>query len=287
MSIWGKPALTGLFDFSGSGPIVSFPYGDGSPLKSLVAHIEPVQSGSGDPSPDNVRPISGWTGCDVWRTGKNLFDASVLTEMSSWQFIDLPLVAGTYTFSCTIPEASQLRFYFRKSDGTSGSATRVYSGHPVKVTLVDGETAVVQYRRASGDDVFSNYLYQLELGTTPTAYEPYSGDTYAITFPTEAGTVYGGTLDVTNGVLTVDRANIASYNGETLPGEWISDRDVYAPGITPTIGAQVVYTLAAPITYQLTPQQINTLIGENNIWADTGDVDVEYSRKTLGFLSSV
>lgn len=101
-------------------------------------------------------------------------------------------------------------------------------------------------------------------------------NTRTIDWQAIAGTVYGGTLDVTNGVLTADWANIPSYNGETLPGRWISDRDVYAPGTTPTIGAQVVYELATPVTYQLTPQEIQTLKGANNIWADTGDVTVEY-----------
>ena len=121
---------------------------------------------------------------------------------------------------------------------------------------------------------------QIELGSTATAYEPYQGSTYDITFPTEAGTVYGGSLNVTTGVLTVDRAQIASYNGETLPGEWISDRDVYAQGTTPTTGAQVVYELAPPVTYQLTPQEIRTLLGTNNIWADTGDTAVGYKADT-------
>ena len=56
-----------------SGSIASFPDGaDDIPLKSCIVHVEPVQAGSGDPSPENVRPISGWTGCEVQRTGKNL-----------------------------------------------------------------------------------------------------------------------------------------------------------------------------------------------------------------------
>ena len=41
---------------------------------------------------------------------------------------------------------------------------------------------------------------------------------------------------------------------------------------------EVVYELATPITIQLTPTQVNSLLGVNNIWADTGDVDVEYQK---------
>ena len=34
--------------------------------------------------------------------------------------------------------------------------------------------------------------------------------------------------------------------------------------------------IATPQTYQLTPEEVKALCGQNNIWADTGDVDVEY-----------
>lgn len=42
---------------------------------------------------------------------------------------------------------------------------------------------------------------------------------------------------------------------------------------------QVVYPLATPQTYQLTPTQVNSLLGTNNVWADTGDVnEAVYTR---------
>ena len=37
----------------------------------------------------------------------------------------------------------------------------------------------------------------------------------------------------------------------------------------------IVYPLKTPVVYQLTPQQITTLPGENNVWADTGDTTAE------------
>ena len=58
-----------------SGDVASFADGaDNRQIRKIVAMIEPVQSGTGDPSPDNVRPISGWTGANITRTGKNLLD---------------------------------------------------------------------------------------------------------------------------------------------------------------------------------------------------------------------
>ena len=34
-------------------------------FSDFKVNIEAVQSGTGDPSPTNVRPITGWTGCNV------------------------------------------------------------------------------------------------------------------------------------------------------------------------------------------------------------------------------
>jgi hypothetical protein len=93
---------------------------------------------------------------------------------------------------------------------------------------------------------------------------------------TSAGTVYGGTLDVTTGVLVVTHGFIASYAGESLPGAWISDRDVYAAGTAPTMGAQVCYALATPTTYYLTPTEITTLLGNNTVWSDAGSITLTY-----------
>jgi len=160
------------------------------------------------------------------------------------------------------------------------------------------------YNDKTGDNPVAGTVYikdfMFETGGTASDFTPYSnicpitghtevnvyvspttdsqdGTTCPITFPTEAGTVFGGYVDVTRGTLVVDRANIASYSGQTLPGEWISDRDVYTPGGTPTTGAQVVYKLAEPVVYNITPQQITTLLGTNNIWDDAnGETKVEY-----------
>lgn len=47
-------------------PVASFDDGTDAPVVELIIGIEPVQSGSGDPAPDNERPISGWTGVNIW-----------------------------------------------------------------------------------------------------------------------------------------------------------------------------------------------------------------------------
>lgn len=41
-------------------------------------------------------------------------------------------------------------------------------------------------------------------------------------------------------------------------------------------GQTIVYPIATPQTYQLTPVQINTLLGNNTVYADCGDSDLKY-----------
>ena len=44
-------------------------------------------------------------------------------------------------------------------------------------------------------------------------------------------------------------------------------------------GVQLVYELATPLTIQLTPTAVKSLLGSNNVWADTGDIkDCVYRR---------
>lgn len=44
----------------------------------------------------------------------------------------------------------------------------------------------------------------------------------------------------------------------------------------------VVYTLATPVSYSLTTGQVLSLLGQNNVWADTGDIQsLSYVRNTV------
>ena len=89
-------------------------------------------------------------------------------------------------------------------------------------------------------------------------------------------TCYGGIVDAVRGILIKTWEYIASYNGETLPGRWISDRDEYVAGTTPTTGAEVAYELASPVTVSITPTQVRSLLGSNYLSCNSGDLDVVY-----------
>jgi hypothetical protein len=46
-------------------------------------------------------------------------------------------------------------------------------------------------------------------------------------------------------------------------------------------GVQLVYELATQVTYQLTLTEVKTILGQNNIFADCGDIDLKY-LETIG-----
>lgn len=108
-----------------------------------------------------------------------------------------------------------------------------------------------------------------EIAVCDDIQSPTQTETTTLDFPT---TIYGAEWDVVSGELKATDGYIASYNGESLPSTWISDRDVYASGTTPTIGAEVVYKLATPTTIDLSPLSIRMLEGTNNLYADCGEI---------------
>ena len=72
-------------------------------------------------------------------------------------------------------------------------------------------------------------------------------------------------------------------NGPTYPTVWLP-RNTFGSEMTQTkwmtdyldLITQFVLPLATPITYQLSPTQIQTYIGQNNIWSNADRVEVEY-----------
>ena len=52
-------------------------------IKECKIHFMPVQQGDGDPTPDNIVPVTGWTGIDMYFTGKNLFNLNVPVGLPS------------------------------------------------------------------------------------------------------------------------------------------------------------------------------------------------------------
>ena len=124
------------------------------------------------------------------------------------------------------------------------------------------------------------------IGENSGNWKPYQpGTTATLTLPK---TIYGGTVDAVTGVGKKTWGYIASYNGESLPGEWISDRDVYTSGTTPTAGAQVAYKLATPEPFQATGNQaLPAVAGLNTVYTDGDSLDVSGRQDLLYTLQSM
>lgn len=310
-----------------NGSIATFQTDMVGKLKECKIYFEPIQEGSGDPSPDNVRPITGWTGCEVTRCGKNFLklprsvdagdvglnfggwnksklsnnaysaynnytyvsfefinNSGVSVTKADWtniQGLDLPCsIKGgelnyrlSYSASGKHPRLG--RAWFNKDGERIGYDTNTLDG---KVKFPESASWCVHRFApwsANSTTIFNNI--QLELGDTATDFEPYQGTTIPIDWTDEAGTVYGGYVDLVRGEVVAEWGHIANYNGENLPSNWISDRDIYAAGATPTIGAQVAYKLATPIHYPIEPITLKTLRGTNNVFSNlNGNVEVKF-----------
>ena len=236
---------------------------DGNPF-TLYPMIEDGSTATAWAPYSNICPISGRTGVSVYRTGVNVWDEQYYVSSNRIQSNYIPVLPNT-TYNRVSPN-NIIPFYYDADKNQLSTGTW---GTGVFTTPAD-----CYYLRFQVDPVYGvtyNHDISINYPSTDTDYHAYQGQTIAVDWTTEAGTVYGGTLDVVSGVLTVDTANIASYNGETITEPWISSMDAYVPGGTPTTGAQVVYTLATPITYQLTPTQIALILGQNNVWSDSNE----------------
>ena len=198
---------------SASGAIASFSDGaDNRPIEKLVVNIEPYQSGTGVPSPENVRPISGWNEAKVTRTGKNLYNPAE-TEQNKWvSEIGIQNVNGYWLSGYIFLKGGQT--YYRPATGSTRNAyfnldksfNRFFNLGYGPFTPADD-----CYLRFTGleSDTPSNSNIQLEIGSAATPFESFISNQISVTFPGEAGTVYGGILTINQdrtGTLIVDRA---------------------------------------------------------------------------------
>lgn len=298
----------------------------------------------------NICPISGWDSVDVSVAGINVWDeewevggirSSDGTNSTDANRIRaknlIPIVETTYYVKA--PSNLTAFYYDMNNDfmeskpiGSNTTFIPINGAKYMRFTVGSSSNPVTTYN----NDISINYP------STDHDYHAHEGQTYQTTLPQ---TVYGGTLDVVGGVLTVDRAMVdlgtlnwtyqANYqrfttsdiyqdvakppNNNTQTGAissvyvestsnktanpnydktfGISDggsvqiRDeAYTDATalqTSLTGQTMVYFLATPTTIQLTPTQIDSLLGRNNVWSDSVDVTVEYIANTKLYIQKV
>ena len=303
----------------------------------------------------NICPITGWTGAKVTRTGKNLYHGKHLYEKSYISSTGEVKPLNDMFVTEYIPVTGGEKYTISFINEKSGFLQNVigYNANHQFLQIVHGFSSssagtllnATITMPANVAFITMNTLYgDTNLQVIKGEYVPFDDQVYSITFPSEAGTVYGGTLTVEkdgSGTLVVDRGievitsespiskttSTVFYLNKNVPmlktldyiGKLVCDRLVVrqnhgvmtnnfsnVPGITGyadlnntypnqnwiylTNGVDttttdikawlannpltVVYTLATPITYQLTAPQVRTLLGLNHILADTGNVEL-------------
>ena len=292
-----KGVINGLKTFEATGnPIVLPEY---KSLVKLKTTFSPKQAGTGDPSPDNVRAISGYDEVTVNVRGKNLlsdenFQSSenngiTFTKMGNG-VVHIEGTATGVTDSAIVYDVPQLppgKYVGVVSSLLNVVVKKASTGKNIWYSAGSGVTIepgdVIQYYYfsvASSAPLNKDDYIFLAPGESPyqeSDVEPYQPGTTATRALPE--TIYGGTVDAVTGIGEKTWGYIASYNGETLPGEWISDRDVYSAGTTPTTGAQVAYKLATPEPFKVSQVSIPSLRGENYFFTNGENMDIIYKKE--------
>ena len=368
-----------------SGTIAHFTDGADMPLQLVTASMTYKQAGTGDPSPENIRQISGATSYKFNVAGKNIFGgvnmmngikatlpnatinesaqtvvfaASTTVSADNPRFTDLCGLTGKFK------ERTQYTFILTLSK-TSGTGTNVAieytDGTLQAINGVSGtgkQTIIVQSAAGTGsafptvkgirknNHSGTTTLYCAESGIVESGYfaPAAKGALYEIEFPTDAGEVFGGTLQVNadgSGTLSVNRgmyvfdgaskimtvsesssgimAMRSNYLDNLTSGDTTTISNQYSRMISsgsPTEGTairisdsifvydnrfvdlataaaiceenpiQVCYALATPIVYNFTAGQIKSVLGENNVWAETGDITLKYAADTKLYIDA-
>lgn len=190
-------------------PVTCYPLG-------VTASWEPVQEGSGEPSPENIRPISGRDSVKVERCGENLlphiFDRIPDTvTKDGLTIVKTPKgtihVSGKKTetnwtdlFGIVLAESERVEMPAGTYSWGSGVSLTTDKGnlHVSPFTtdtprIITGAYAAVNTAGTYNKD----YIPALVAGSEkPTKVEPYTGQTATLTLPR---TIYGGEVDAVTG----------------------------------------------------------------------------------------
>lgn len=238
-----------------SDTIASFETDVATKIKGCKVYFTPIQEGTGGPSPDNVRPITGWDGITLYLSGSDTSNPTTLT---------IP-------FNRTI--------YGGYVDLVKGEVVEEYNSF-----ILDGEN--YKFTGASSDGVNTH-----DMAMTYN-YIGYSGLSNLPKGIATANTIYSSSLpiNVTANIQGVDYNCIQTYSGTgnrylraIISKNELSDVST-GSAITSSINewfsnnpTQIVYKLATPNTYTLTPETIKALKGVNNIWSNAnGNIEVSF-----------
>lgn len=243
----------GRYDLStGKQSIASFESDIEQPAKSLKVQLEPIQEGSGTPSPTNVRPISGRTSVDtIVSPTQSASDGTTYTTSLGQTVYGgvLDVVSGKLTVDMRYIVADGVNIKTSTGYGASGPNWLPAISLPSDA-YGKGESAT---------NIYANYLV-----ASPSVQS--TKDSIAFGNSNRLLVLHIGDMQGTDGT--------HGYNSATEVHNAVNSYLQSNP-------LTICYRIANPQTIQLTPQQVQLLLGTNNVWSD-GDVEVIYSKPLEG-----
>lgn len=192
-------------------PVAGYPLG-------VKASWEPTQEGTGDPSPDNIRPISGRDSVSVERCGENMLpeDTYTVGPYNIRTTNPVKFVPGTYTLCVD-----------SKANGVYADDKTIYDANALTFTVDVPKTIALNTYWQKGVPSGTTHIWVV-VGSEWQSYSPYTGKTSTLTLPT---TIYGGTVDAVTGegqetwkLVTLDGTETWEVFG-TVPGQFFYTTD--------------------------------------------------------------
>lgn len=224
------------FSVSGN-PVTCHPV-EGYPLSAVVT-LKPKQAGSGDPSPDNVRPISGYDSVTVNVRGKNLLSDENFQSSEKNGITFTKMGNGVVHIEGTATSIADSTIVYDVPQLPPGKYVGVFSPY-LNVVVKKASTGQNHWYSAGTNviiepgDVIQYYYFSVPSGLTldnddyifltpgrmsyqASDFEPYQpGTTATLTLPE---TIYGGTVDAVTGVGSEEWSAPISLTGEETWGE--------------------------------------------------------------------
>ena len=290
--------------------------------------------------------LTGYTGLNITQTSGNVFDKTTVLNGFLINASGTRVSYPNCNVSDYVPVVEGKAYYLygiTLHPNTNQDNFQLYDENKTMIGYANVKTNEYPYTIPSGVKYVIFTVGDVDLNTAQfdvvktNSYVPYSAPiTYPVTWQSEAGTIYGGELDVTTGLLTVDR-NTNTYNGSenwvererntelvvyqldnavasiadetdqiatspytynqyafsvtnNTPNSFVigtskrlfvqvrisdfADVTAFTTALSNT-NLKVNYKIASQ-TYQLTSVQVRTLVGQNNIFTNVGQISLAY-----------
>ena len=242
-----------VYGNTASGSIATFDTSLALPLQDCTIAINAVQEGTGTPSPQNIRNIVGFTGANIHVADNETPHVIDNVTAITWQTEAGTVYGGSLDVTSGVLTVTHAFIEYDGSSDETFQYNSAYDGFRIKI-----------------DDAGIFGIPSVELLSNIFVGANRRGE---VTTPNFAICTYSGT--------TTDDGKYIFFCGTGMTDvatfkTWLSSNNT-----------QVVYPLATPVTYQLTPTQISAIVGTNNVFTDTnGNTSVVFACSLKDYIDS-